>query len=477
VSDRRTGIAVTAAALAFVIAAGPWFGGDGGEPAPLLTPPEGPSASATPPSPTPVPELTAELGRVWGRGPAGRAPRRRLEPAAEAVGAALTRLYAAGFVDPAGRSQGLLRLFDPGVRAGARGDLSELTLGRTGAALEAVLPRRLRLDVRFVTDGENRPVAAFAHVDFAASGVAEGSEVPIRHGGRYVLRRSAGRWRIAAYDVRGRVSTPGEVRTEVRRASRGPVVPSRDPLFVLVIGSDARPGQVVERARADSVHLVGVNPRRDRASIVGIPRDTYVTIPGAGADKINAALVRGGPELVVATVERLTGIRIDGYLLTGFLGFERLVNAVGGLRIVVPYPMSDRYSHAQFRPGPEHVGGRDALAFSRNRHDARGGDFGRSLNQGRVLVAALRELQAAMRTDRSGLLPWVLAASRHLRTDLGFRDLIDLALAAERIDPDRVRNVVVPGRAGSAGGRSVVFLGEGAAGVFRDLAREGILGR
>lgn len=478
--DRLIGIAVTVATVTLVlVGASISISGEGpavgsGSPVPAPSPPA--------PSPTAEPgfELTVRLGRVSGRSPNGPVPRGRLGRQAEAVLETMTELYSVGFVDPdrwgGGRFPGLFRFFAPDLRAPARGDLRTLTLGRAAARLDAVRPSRARLDIRFATDAARRPVVAFAEMDFAGVGLAGDAEVRIRHAGRYVLRPSNGRWRIASYDVRSRVPSPGEIRAEVRSASRSPGIPSRDLLFILVIGSDARPGQAAQATRADSIHIVGVNPRRHRASIVGIPRDSFVTIPDAGVDKINAALVGGGPELLVDTVERLAGIRIDGYVLTGFDGFERLVNAVGGLDVVIPYPISDRYSHAQFRAGPTHLSGREALAFSRNRHDAPGGDFGRSLNQGRVLIAALREVQAAMRADRLGLVPWVFAATSYLRTDLSLTDMIDLALAAPSIDADRVRNTVVTGSVGSAGGRSVVFLGEAAAATFRDLARDAIVG-
>jgi polyisoprenyl-teichoic acid--peptidoglycan teichoic acid transferase len=247
-------------------------------------------------------------------------------------------------------------------------------------------------------------------------------------------------------------------------------------MFLLAIGSDARPGQSVTRSRADSLHIIGVNPGTGTASILGIPRDAYVEIPGSGADKINASLFRGGPELTVRTVERLTGMRIDAYLLTAFEGFRRMVTKIDGLEVRVPYPMSDSSSGAHFRAGPARFDGPEALAFSRNRHDAPGGDFGRSLNQGEVMVAALRELQEDARKDPIALYRWMAAGFRHLRTDLGLGEMFDLALAAMSIDPSRVRNRVVSGGGGTVGGQSVVRLGAEAQRLFRDLSRDGMLG-
>jgi LCP family protein required for cell wall assembly len=256
-----------------------------------------------------------------------------------------------------------------------------------------------------------------------------------------------------------------------------PGVPSDDLLFVLAIGSDARPGQSITRARADSLHIVGVNPRKGTAAILGIPRDAYVPIPGVGSQKINASLFFGGPELVVQTVERLTGIRIDAYLLAGFEDFRRMATKVGQVELSVPYPMSDPFSGARFRVGPTRLTGPEALAFARNRHDAPGGDFGRSMNQGRLILAALRALKEDVRKDPLSLFRWAVVGFQHLRTELSLVDMLELLEAALSVDPGRVDNRVVFGGGGSVGGASVVHLGGEARAMFRDLAGDAGLGR
>ena len=249
----------------------------------------------------------------------------------------------------------------------------------------------------------------------------------------------------------------------------------RGVLFILAIGSDARPGQRVAGARADSLHIIGVNFRKGSAGIVGIPRDSFVPSPGVGTRKINEALFYGGPELTVRTVERLSGIRIAAYLLTGFQGFRAAVTGVGGVRTVIPYAMSDAASEAFFRPGRRRLGGRGALAFSRNRHDAPGGDFGRSLNQGRLLMAALREFRSDLRKDPAALLRWVAVGARNLQTDLSLQDTLGLLLATTSVDPSKVRNTVVSGSGAMVGGQSIVRLGSGAQAAFRDLRTDGLL--
>jgi LCP family protein required for cell wall assembly len=268
--------------------------------------------------------------------------------------------------------------------------------------------------------------------------------------------------------------------TEARRkaldrafeAEFSPGPSSGDLLFVLVIGSDARPGQAVAGTRADSLHVIGVNPSTGEAGVVGIPRDSYVPIPGVGTRKINESLFYGGPQLTVATVERLTGIRIDAFVLAAFEEFRQLVTTVGGVEVDIPYAMSDAASGAHFQPGPTRLDGSEALSFSRDRHDVPGGDFGRSLNQGRFLVAALREFRGDVATDAVELFRWIIAGVRYLQTDLSFGEVIELALAAVGLDPGEVRNKVVSGSGGSAGGQSVVRLGSSAQAIFRDLARD-----
>jgi LCP family protein required for cell wall assembly len=468
----RALIVVVIAALAGIVGAIALVPGGGEPPMPEPTPTF---------SPTPSFPFAVTLGRVQGRGPDGIAHRRELRGPADALRATFTELYATAFVDPDrwrdGRFPGLEAFFARDARSAARDDLEELTLGRTARRLDAVRTKRARLDLRFVTDTGGHPITAFAEMSFAGTGVAEADvRLPISQFGRYVLRRTDGAWRIDAFDVRARIPSPDEVKAGVRDASFAPGLAAARPLFVLVIGSDARPKQVVAATRADSLHIVAVNPRLGRGSIVGIPRDSFVPIPGHGTSKINTALFYGGPDLVVATVQRLTGVHIDAYLLTGFDGFHHLIDAVRGLDVRVPYVMSDPNSGANFRPGPTHLNGREALAFSRDRHDAPGGDLGRSMNQGRVLLAALRQLRSAFSRDPARLLPWLVGASRFVKTDLSLSQMTELLLAASTVEPGRIRNRVVYGTGATVNGQSIVRLGAPAYAVFRDV-RDGVLGR
>lgn len=407
-----------------------------------------------------------DLVRARGFPVEGTVPPRRVRPAAEDVRATLSEYYTSAFMDPDAAPGDVLAHFRGAAQREARGDLGELTLGRAARGISHVKPRRSPLRVDVLTDRGRHPVAAMAHIEFRALGRSEdGVDTPLRHRAEYLLRPFGGRWRIVAYRVERRVA-PEVI----------PGIPTQGSLFVLALGSDARNRQSVTRTRADSIHIIGVDLRERKASILGIPRDAYVRIPGHGREKINAALYFGGPELMVRTVEGLTGIRMDGYLLTGFADFKHAVDRIGGITVRVPYPMNDPLSGAHFRRGDARLNGTRALAFSRNRHDTPAGDFSRSKNQGLVMLAALRELRDDVARDPLTLFRWIQVAAEHVRTDLGLDQMLGFLYAALSIDPSRVRNKVVSGSGGTAGGASIIHLGSGARSMFRDLRRDGLLG-
>ena len=250
----------------------------------------------------------------------------------------------------------------------------------------------------------------------------------------------------------------------------------RRTITILAIGSDARPGGNPLGSRADSIHVIFLHPRKQQAVVVGIPRDSWVSIPGHGSDKINAALASGGPALMVQTVERNFGARIDYWAVTSFWGIARMVDEVGGLRVRIPFRMQDPFSGSDFRPGLMRLHGKQVLAFARDRHSVASGDFGRQENGGRVFVSALAQFRKEYRKNPGRLLTWIAAGVRNMNTDLPLDEIVELAFTASRIGLDDVRNVVLPGGTGSIGGRSVVTLSMGTAqAVFSDAKADGAL--
>lgn len=242
--------------------------------------------------------------------------------------------------------------------------------------------------------------------------------------------------------------------------------------FVLVLGSDARAGNPTH-ARSDSIHILAIDPKARRGTVLGIPRDSYVDIPGQGKRKINDALARGGPDLAVRTVRELTGMPIEFYLLTAFEGFRQIVDDLGGVDAHVPYDMNDGFSGALFQAGWHHMDGERALAFTRNRH-VPSGDFARSHNQARLMLDVLKKLRAETSTQRE-VEGWARLLSRHVETNVGIGDLVRLGVLARVTAVSQVTNVVAPGRAGNAGKASVVYMTDQAYELFADVRQDAVV--
>jgi LCP family protein required for cell wall assembly len=237
------------------------------------------------------------------------------------------------------------------------------------------------------------------------------------------------------------------------------------PRTVAVVGSDARPGENRDTARSDSIHFVTLDGAGS-AVLVGVPRDSWVPIAGGGRNKINAALALGGPELMMETFNELTGAEFDGYLLTGFTGFQDMIDVLGGLEIDVPRALNDRSAKASIEAGLQVLEASDALAFTRVRKALPGGDFDRSANGGLALIAAA----GMVRSMGVEAVPNLMARSWDMySTDMSPEQLLTLAAAVTLVDPEKTANVVAAGSPGMAGSASVVFLHDSAAELFADM--------
>jgi polyisoprenyl-teichoic acid--peptidoglycan teichoic acid transferase len=257
-----------------------------------------------------------------------------------------------------------------------------------------------------------------------------------------------------------------------------PTLDGSSPIFILFLGSDARPGEQITGQRSDSIHLVAINPARKTASIVGFPRDSWVSIPGHGTNKINAAMTLGGPELVVQTVEGLTGLKIDYWSLTWFDGFEQMINDINGLTVDVPFPVDDHYAHVNLDAGVQTLNGREALGFARARHALPQGDFGRSENQGLLISSALAQFRKEFTKDPEVLFTWIGAGLRNVRTGVSLEQVMSLAFTSSTLNPKRTQNMVLPGSTGMVGGLSVVNLDQAAlTAISNDLKDDGYVGK
>lgn len=252
-----------------------------------------------------------------------------------------------------------------------------------------------------------------------------------------------------------------------------PTLTGDDPIFILILGSDSRPGTPVDRGLSDSIHILGINPKEHRATLYGIPRDSYVPLSTGGTGKINSAMPRGGPDAEIATVEAATGIKFDYFALTGFSGLKAAVDELGGLEIDVPYAV-DAYDR-DIPAGKQTLDGPTALAYARTRKSLSRGDFDRSLNQGRLMVAALAQFRSDFSSDPDALFAWLGAGLRNVQTSLSIDELTQLAFLATDIEPANVTNLVALGTTGTVGGSSVVHLSDANTALFQDLATDGYI--
>jgi len=268
---------------------------------------------------------------------------------------------------------------------------------------------------------------------------------------------------VAALVVPDSAVKPTEVAlVKVDRADGVDLTP--DVVWILAVGSDARPGEDMTHTRGDALQLVGMDTRTGAATAIGVPRDSWVDIPGHGYDKINASLYYGGPKLLGETVGNLVGISPDYVFVTRFKFFQAMIKDIGGIDVDNPVAFDDTYLKPQgFPQGRIHLGGYDAMAFSRIRHNLLRGDFDRSANQQRVLRGIQAKVRA--RSDVPGFLErGVLSVMAHLYTDLSPAELFRLAEAMAQVEPGKITSCVVQGAIGDVGGASVVL-------PYVDLAR------
>jgi len=214
----------------------------------------------------------------------------------------------------------------------------------------------------------------------------------------------------------------------------------------LLIGADKRPGD--QAYNADTLIVASVDPDTRIISMLSIPRDTRVTLPGSDSFvKINSVvMLRGLPELI-NQVSELTGIQLDGYILTNFDGFKNIIDTLGGINIYVEkdmyYETGDKVDGViNLKAGEQRLDGAQSLQYARYRHDSMA-DIGRTARQQKVLKAVAKEmLQASTITKLPKLIPQLLQA---VETDLNISDLLKLSKAAASFDSSNIVSQTLPG--------------------------------
>lgn len=172
----------------------------------------------------------------------------------------------------------------------------------------------------------------------------------------------------------------------------------------LLVGSDSRTGLTekdvarlgtggdIGSTRTDTVMLLHI-PNSGKATLMSLPRDSYVEIPGYGYDKLNAAFAYGGAPLLVNTVEHSTGLRVHRYAEIGMGGLANVVDAIGGVEICVAEPIDDPLANINLQPGCQNMDGATGLGYVRTRATAQG-DLDRVARQREFLGALMGKVMS-----------------------------------------------------------------------------------
>ena len=198
----------------------------------------------------------------------------------------------------------------------------------------------------------------------------------------------------------------------------------KEPLSLLLLGIDSL-DMNSEHGRSDSISVLTLNPKGNKAQLLSIPRDSYVEIIGRGEkDKINHAFAFGGAAMSIQTVENLLDIPINHYVTLDMVGLTKLVDIVGGISINSPLDFT--YQGKRFVKGVNFLNGEEALKYSRMRKDDPTGDYGRQERQRQVIESIGKKL------FNLKMIPHyqkVLATlETNMRTDFTFLDMKSIAL-------------------------------------------------
>lgn len=254
--------------------------------------------------------------------------------------------------------------------------------------------------------------------------------------------------------------------------------PAASALNILLMGTDRRAelsgtgsegtGRewVPGAQRTDTIMILHIDGDRDGASLISIPRDSWVDVPGYGMAKVNAAFSYAGPSLAVETIERLTDVRIDHLAVVDMEGFKALTDAVGGVTMTVPRTVVDTRRDKVWTKGVHHLDGDEAMLYVRQRYGLPGGDLDRVSRQQAFVRSVMRSTVQTLRNGGPLAVYDVLdTLTRHVSVDSGweFGDMRRLVLDLRGIKVGDIDFLTVPVvGTGMEGAQSVVYLDDDA---------------
>ncbi len=234
------------------------------------------------------------------------------------------------------------------------------------------------------------------------------------------------------------------------------------PVNIMIIGSDRRAGQPDVGARSDTLMVVRLDPQSGSISMLSVPRDLMVTIPGYGPNKINAAYSFGGAKLSLEVVKQLLGIPINDFIDMNFDGFTQVVNKLGGAYLMIDHRYYNNtavtdYASIDIEPGYQRLDGADTLSWVRFRHD-QNGDFTRIVRQQIFLREMKRELMGSARlSSLPRFLSVMSVISHNVTSDISsLGKLYSLLTLALQLDTTHIYQTHIDGSTPMIGGVSYV---------------------
>ena len=230
---------------------------------------------------------------------------------------------------------------------------------------------------------------------------------------------------------------------------------------ILILGDDSafdRPGGRVN-GRTDIIIIFHLNLSTGDGTIVTIPRDTWVNIPGHGEGKINGAHAIGGNELTIKTIEELSGLKIDNYIITDFDGFKPLIDFLGGVTVEIKENLSDSFSGCYLTAGVHHLNGEQALALCRDRHrngepGFQGGAYAREREAAKVILALYSQQTSFEKFIKMPV--FINFLLNYVWTDFTFKDVIKYLPTFGKINTNKIKITTIPSWPETVGSASAV---------------------
>ncbi len=230
----------------------------------------------------------------------------------------------------------------------------------------------------------------------------------------------------------------------------------KKPTVVMLLGLDQRAN---EPARADTIIILSLNWELNQLNVVSIPRDTRVEIPGRSFEKLNHAHAYGGANLTKKTLEQYLGVKIDNYITTNFVGFENIVDILGGVEIDVEKRMRYYASDVtiELDPGVQRLDGDKALQYVRFRADT-AGDLGRVERQQKFIKAVISE---AYQFKTILKLPQLLdELAKNIRTNMELNEMRKFISLLKSTEINEVNTITLPGKPRKIDGVSYLVVDE-----------------